>query len=70
MQIETDGLLAEIKSLQMARPVGRVVGVQGGLIEIQGLTGVARTGDLITVQRRNGLHLKGEISRIDPELVY
>lgn len=70
MQIETDGLLAEIRSFQVSRPVGRVVAVQGGLIEIQGLTGVAKTGDLITVHRKNGLCLMGEISRIDPELVY
>ena len=70
MVFETDGLLAEIKSLQLARPVGRVVGVQGGLIEIQGLAEVARTGDLITIGRKSGRPLNGEISRIDPELVY
>ncbi|MFT5005587.1 MAG: flagellum-specific ATP synthase [Paracoccaceae bacterium] len=70
MQNETDGLLAEIKSMQISRPVGRVVGVQGGLIEIQGLTNVASTGDLIAVHRKNGLRLMGEISRIDPKLVY
>ncbi len=70
MDSEIDGLLSEIKSLQISRPVGRVVGVQGGLIEILGLTDVARTGDLITVHRKNGLNLVGEISKIDPELVY
>lgn len=70
MLSETTGLLAEIKSLQISQPIGRVVGVQGGLIEIQGLTDVARTGDLLTVHRKNGLLLKGEISRITPELIY
>jgi flagellum-specific ATP synthase len=70
MHSEIDGLLSEIESLQISRPVGRVVGVRGGMIEIQGLTSVARTGDLITVLRQNGLHLTGEISKIDPDLVY
>jgi flagellum-specific ATP synthase len=67
---EIEGLLAEIKSLQITRPVGRVVGIQGGLIEIQGLTSVARIGDLITVHRKNGSTLMGEISKIDTELIY
>ena len=70
MHSEIEGLLAEIKTLQISNPVGRVVGVRGGMIEIQGLTDVARTGDLITVHRKNGLHLMGEISKIDPKLIY
>ena len=55
-------LKAQFQALSLSRHVGRVMGVQGGVIRIQGLAQVARIGDRLELKRNTGSSLHGEVS--------
>ncbi|MFK7751472.1 MAG: FliI/YscN family ATPase [Sedimentitalea sp.] len=59
-----DILERELGALDLARPVGRVHAVVGGVIEISGLGDTARIGDRVNINRAMGTPLVGEILQI------
>lgn len=69
MPIEFELLQREIETLQTVRPVGRVVGVQSGTIQVSGLARDARTGDQLVLKRGTGTPLSGEVLQISQDLV-
>ena len=58
-----DGLLAEITSVEVAKPLGRVTEVAGGTVLVSGLAATARQGDRVLI---NG-ELGGEVLRLSLE---
>lgn len=58
-------LLGDVDRVRLSRPVGRVVAVQGGLIELSGLAREASIGDRLELRRLNGSRLLGEVVQID-----
>ena len=58
------GLKAQIEMLCTVRPVGRVVRVKAGIIEIDGLGSAARIGDWIMVQRDGQPPLASEVVQL------
>ena len=58
-----DGLLAEITTVEVAKPLGRVAEVTGGTVFVSGLAAKARQGDRVLI---NGT-LGGEVLRLSPE---
>ncbi len=69
MSIELDALQNQIETTPLARPVGRVAGVQGGVVLISGLGDCARIGDHLVLRRDPGVPLAGEVLQIDRDLV-
>jgi flagellum-specific ATP synthase len=61
---QISGLRAQIESLRPVRPVGRVVRVKSGVIEIVGLESTARIGDWIMVQRDGQPPLASEVVQL------
>jgi flagellum-specific ATP synthase len=61
---QISGLRAQIDSLRPVRPVGRVVQVKSGVIEIVGLDTTARIGDWIMVQRDGQPPLASEVVQL------
>ncbi|WP_406647037.1 FliI/YscN family ATPase [Aliisedimentitalea scapharcae] len=59
-----------VASKPLARPVGRVVAVQGGSIKLSGLAQDACIGDLLELKRLNGTTLNGEVIQIEDETVF
>ena len=59
-----DGLSAQIGTLSPVRTVGRVTGVNGGVVHVGGLGHIARIGDQIRLDRRDKLPLRGEIVQL------
>ncbi|WP_300071542.1 FliI/YscN family ATPase [uncultured Ruegeria sp.] len=57
-------LKCEFDRMTAVRHVGLVSGVAHGVIEISGLTKQARIGDLLTLQRRSGPDLAGEVLHV------
>lgn len=62
-------LKAQFQSLSLTRHVGRVMGVQGGVIRIQGLANVARIGDRLELKRNTGSSLHGEVLQVDADAI-
>nr|WP_170413051.1 FliI/YscN family ATPase [Ruegeria arenilitoris] len=60
-------LKCEFDRLSAVRHMGRVTGVARGVIEIQGLEGQARIGDHLTLRRRNGPDLPGEVLHVETD---
>ncbi|MEP2029497.1 MAG: FliI/YscN family ATPase [Paracoccaceae bacterium] len=60
-----DGLSAQIRTLNAVGSVGRVSGVDGGVVKVVGLGMVARIGDQIRLERRNMSCLRGEIVQLN-----
>lgn len=52
---------AEIAGIDAVHAIGRVSAVAGATLEIAGLSGMARLGDRLRVQRRGGADLWGEV---------
>nr|WP_254436934.1 FliI/YscN family ATPase [Ruegeria arenilitoris] len=52
------------------RHVGLVSGVANGVIEVAGLNKQARTGDRLTLQRREGPDLSGEVLHVDSDHIH
>lgn len=57
-------LTAEIAGLRPVRDVGRVRAVEGNMIRVGGLGGIARTGDQLRVFRHNAPPLCGEVLQL------
>ncbi|NOD49338.1 MULTISPECIES: FliI/YscN family ATPase [unclassified Ruegeria] len=60
----------EFDRMTAVRHVGLVSGVAQGLIEISGLNSHARIGDLLTLQRRSGPDVSGEVLHVDADHVH
>lgn len=60
------GLIAELKSIALARPVGRVAGLSGGLVQVTGLSRDAALGDRVSLAGPRGT-LCGEVLALSPE---
>lgn len=58
-------LKAEFDSLSLVRHVGRVTGVAGGVIQIQGLAEQAQIGDRVELKRNFGPSLGGEVLQVE-----
>jgi len=69
MPLELKALKREIGGHRLARPIGRVVGVRGGVIQITGLTDDVRIGDRLTLRRNPGTPLVGEVLQMADDLV-
>ncbi|WP_170418332.1 FliI/YscN family ATPase [Ruegeria atlantica] len=63
-------LKCEFDRLSAARYMGRVASVARGVIEVEGLAVHARIGDHVTLHRRNGPDLAGEILHVDSDLIH
>ncbi|WP_415405017.1 FliI/YscN family ATPase [Tateyamaria sp. SN3-11] len=55
-----------LSGLQVARRLGRVIGVQGGMLSVTGLDQDARIGDRAEITRRDGSVLHGEVVQLTP----
>lgn len=62
-------LKAQFQALSLSRHVGRVMGVQGGVIRIQGLANAARIGDRLELKRNTGSSLHGEVLQVDADAI-
>lgn len=60
------GLIAELKSIALARPVGRVAGLSGGLVQVTGLSRDAALGDRVSLAGPRGA-LCGEVLALSPD---
>ncbi|MFD3188829.1 FliI/YscN family ATPase [Sedimentitalea sp. HM32M-2] len=60
----------EIATAQIARPVGRVISVHGGTVQLSGLAGDAHIGDHLVLRRTPGTPLAGEVLQIDQNIVH
>lgn len=65
--VRLKSLHSHLAGLEIARSVGRVIGVQGGVLQVSGLDRHARIGDRAEVARRDGSVLKGEVIQLMPE---
>lgn len=63
-------LKCEFDRMSAVRHVGLVSGVAQGVIEITGLTGQARIGDLLTLKRRAAADLAGEVLHVGAEHIH
>lgn len=55
-----------LSKLDVARSIGRVIGVQGGMISVSGLDESARIGDRAEITLRNGSTLRAEVVQLTP----
>jgi len=62
-------LKSELDLKTLARPVGRVVEVTGGIIRVSGLSDQVRIGDQVTLRRNPGVPLEGEILQAFKDVV-
>lgn len=69
MQSALTALTREIAGNRLSKPMGRVSGIHGGVIEVSGLTGSARIGDRLVLKRQDGDELPGEVMQIHLESV-
>ncbi|WP_333683187.1 FliI/YscN family ATPase [Pontibaca methylaminivorans] len=69
MVTDLDLLRRQIEAAQLMRPLGRVMGVSGGVVQISGLTACARVGDQVILTRNSGVPLEGEVLRIGQDHV-
>ncbi len=60
----------EFERLSAVRHMGRVSGVGKGVIEVEGLTDLARIGDHLILQRRSGPDLAGEVLHVDADQIH
>lgn len=60
----------EFDRMTAVRHVGLVSGVANGVIEVAGLNKQARTGDRLTLQRREGPDLSGEVLHVDSDHIH
>ncbi|MEO9457562.1 MAG: FliI/YscN family ATPase [Roseobacter sp.] len=59
-----DAVRAEISKISISRPIGRVCGVEAGVIRLSGLDGQACIGDRIKVHRTSKTPLNGEVVQL------
>ncbi len=60
----------EFDRLSALRHMGRVSSVGRGVIKIEGLQGQARIGDLLTLRRREGPDLAGEVLHVESDVTH
>lgn len=53
-----------LSQISVARSIGRVINVQGGVITVTGLSQDARIGDRAEISRRDGATLQGEVVQL------
>ncbi|RBW61195.1 FliI/YscN family ATPase [Ruegeria sp. A3M17] len=63
-------LKCEFDRLTATRHMGHVASVARGVIEVEGLAAHARIGDHVTLRRRNGPDLAGEILHVESDLLH
>ena len=66
-QSQLSPLLGDLQTLTPVRDVGRVSGVSGGLVTVQGLGALARIGDRLRLLPRGAPPIEGEVLRISPD---
>jgi flagellum-specific ATP synthase len=59
-----DAALKQLKQIKVMQPIGRVIGVEGGIIVLGGISHLARIGDQIEVRLGIGDVLSGEIIQL------
>ena len=64
MQHDLSVLKSELEMNKLVRPMGRVVGVSSGVIQVSGLADTVRIGDQVTLRRNPGNPLQGEILQV------
>ncbi|MHA6264165.1 FliI/YscN family ATPase [Arenibacterium sp. CAU 1754] len=69
MPVELTTLKNELSQARLVRPAGRVSGIHGGLLQLSGLSEMARIGDRLVLQRRTGPPVGGEVLQIENDLV-
>lgn len=60
-----DAVRAQLAQTQVSRPVGRVSGVEGGVVHLSGIDGFARIGDRIAILRAGKEPLSGEVVQLN-----
>ncbi|MCV6597541.1 MAG: FliI/YscN family ATPase [Mangrovicoccus sp.] len=68
--IDLSALSADLQSISPMRPIGRIERIRDDRVELSGLTGFAALGDQVTLKGQEGRKLRGEIMRIDPDVVH
>lgn len=63
-------LKCEFDRLTAMHHMGRVASVARGVIEVEGLETHARIGDHVTLRRRNGPDLAGEVLRVESDMIH
>ncbi|EEE36451.1 H+-transporting two-sector ATPase, flagellum-specific [Rhodobacteraceae bacterium KLH11] len=63
-------LKCELDRMRAVRHTGRVSGVTGGVIRIDGLAQRARIGDHLTLRRNSGPDLQGEVLHVDADQIH
>lgn len=63
-------LKCEFDRLSATRHMGHVACVARGVIEVAGLESHARIGDHVTLRRRNGVALAGEVLHVESDLIH
>ncbi len=66
---DTTTLTRNIQALPQTTPVGRIVGIAGSVLQVSGLSGVAKIGDRGVVQQVGGRKLQAEVLRIAADSV-
>ncbi|MBK0325747.1 FliI/YscN family ATPase [Rhodobacteraceae bacterium F11138] len=69
MNVDLKILGSEIADARLARPMGRVIGIRGGAVQIYGLVDDAHIGDHIVLKRTTGPSLAGEVLQIEEGIV-
>ena len=71
MPLTTDlqSLTAQIATLNVVRPMGRIVAVEAGVVHIMGLAGKARIGDWVSINRKNAEPLFGEVVQLQGDIL-
>lgn len=62
--LSLDSLTAQISTMRASHQVGRVSGVDGGVLHVSGLTAQARVGDQARVKLGDGRVIGGEVLRL------
>ncbi len=61
---ELRAVAGSLGALKVVRPVGRVEAVQGGTVQVTGLSGQVAVGDVLRIERRGRGWLEGEILNV------
>lgn len=69
MHQELKALKSELEMKKLVRPVGRVAGIRGGIVQVSGLCDDVRIGDQMSLRRDPGSQLSGEVLQIINGLV-
>lgn len=62
-----ESALQSIREIRVSRPVGHVIGVGAGLLEVGGLAQQTRVGEIVEIQTKSGEILSGEVLKMSPQ---